>query len=381
MQANTTLLAGKSYVPALDGFRGLAIMVVVISHYGLGKVIPGGFGVTLFFFISGFLITRLLIAEYEKEHRIDLKSFYIRRVLRLYPALFFMVAIAIGFTMFMGCGFQSGAVLSTLFYYRNYYMLFGGSLSPANCTRIFDITWSLSIEEHFYLFFPLLFMAFYRRPKILATLMGISIVSVLAWRLYLVATEGLTELTVYRIYHLTDTRLDAIMFGCLVSLILHQDRVGRYIRIVAHPAVFAGAIGLLFFTFLYRDGTFRETWRYSLQALALSVILPAVLYGKSYTSLMHWLSTPWLVTIGKLSYSLYLFHWVGVSVAENLIGGERLKAPWLLTAVPLGLLLSLLSYNYIEKPTARLRKRFGSTVETAPLIADSTLVTERPFVG
>ena len=375
MQTTKNSLADTSYVPALDGFRGVAIMVVVVSHYGLGHLIPGGFGVTLFFFISGYLITRLLIAEYQKEQRIDLGRFYLRRVLRLYPALIFMVALAIGFTVFMGCGFQPGAVLSTLFYYRNYYMLYGGSTALFNCSRIFDITWSLAIEEHFYLFFPLLFMALFPRPKLLAIVMAGSIVGVLAWRLYLVAINGLTELTIFRIYHLTDTRLDAIMFGCLTSLILHLDRAGIYLRRVSHPTVFAGAVGLLFFTFLYRDGAFRETWRYSLQALALSVILPAVLYAKPYARFKEILSRSSLVTIGKLSYSLYLFHWVGVSVAENLVGGERLTAPWLLTAVPLGLVLSLISYQYVEKPTAGLRKRFGSTVET---IQTSNEATPKP---
>ncbi len=383
MKTPVNSLGGTGYVPALDGFRGVAIVVVVVSHYGLGHLIPGGFGVTLFFFISGFLITRLLIAEYEKEHRIDLGRFYLRRVLRLYPALLFMVALAIGFTAFMGCGFQPGAVLSTLFYYRNYYMLYGGSDALPNCSRIFDITWSLAIEEHFYLFFPLLCMALFRWPKVLAAVMAASIVAVLAWRLHLVATDGLNDLTVYRIYHLTDTRLDAIMFGCLVSLMLHLDRAGTYLRGVSHPAVFASAVGLLFFTFLYRDPAFRETWRYSLQGIALSGILPPVLYAKSYDALKRVLSRPGLVTIGKLSYSLYLFHWVGVSVAENLVGGPRLTATWLVTAVPLGVLLSLVSYQYIEKPTAGLRKRFGSTVDTtttAPTI-EPQLVTEQPSIG
>lgn len=367
----------KGYIPALDGFRGLAIVAVVVSHYGFGKWIPGGFGVTLFFFVSGFLITRLLIAEYEKTQRIDLGSFYLRRVLRLYPALLVMVVLAMGFTTAMGCGFQPGEVLSTLFYYRNYYILYGDQSASANCSRIFDITWSLAIEEHFYLFFPLLFMALYRRPNILAVVMALIIASALAWRLHIMATEGLTELTVYRIYHLTETRLDAIMFGCLSNLVLHLDTKARYVRTASYSVVFYGAIGLLFFTFLYRDMIFRETWRYSLQGLSLSVVLPAVLYAKNYEGIMQRLCTPWLVTVGKLSYSLYLFHWVGVCVAENLIGGERLTVPWLLTAVPLGLSLSLISYYYVEKPTAWLRKRFGSTVETTAIGVESAQVSKQ----
>ncbi len=380
MKTPANSLVGTSYVPALDGFRGVAIMVVVVSHYGLGHLIPGGFGVTLFFFISGFLITRLLIAEYEKEQRIDLGRFYLRRILRLYPVLIAMVMLAVTLTMAGGCDFQVGEVLSTLFYYHNYYELYRDNETTI-CNRIFHITWSLAVEEHFYLFFPLLFMALYRRLNLLIMVMLAIIVAALTLRIHIISTQGLNDLTIARIYNLTDTRLDAIMFGCLISLILHLDWAGTYLRWVSHPVMFAGAVSLLFFTFLYRDIAFRETWRYSLQGIALSGILPAVLCAKPYNSVRHFLSRPGLVIIGKLSYSLYLFHWVGICVAENLVGGPRLTSPWLLTAVPIGLILSLISYQFIEKPTAGLRKRFGSTVDTSVPAAELPLITEQPSIG
>ncbi|UFH56351.1 acyltransferase [Spirosoma sp. KNUC1025] len=376
MNLTTNALAGKSYVPALDGFRGLAILIVVVSHYGFGKWIPGGFGVTLFFFISGFLITRLLIAEHYKTQQIDLKGFYLRRVLRLYPALLMMVILAIGFSLSTGCGLQPGDILSTLFYYRNYYMLYGVDASAFACGRMFNITWSLAIEEHFYLFFPLLFIALYRWPKVLGSVMFLGIIGALAWRIQLITTEGLNEITMFKTYHFTETRLDAIMYGCLVSLILHHDRSERFLRLTISPVTLTIAVGMLLFTLLYRDDFFRETWRYSIQGVALSLILPAILYGKTYMSVKNWLSQPKLVLIGKFSYSLYLFHWVGVVVAERLVGGERLTATWLLTAVPLGLVLSVISYYGVEKPTARLRKRFGSTVETAPGLPEAHLSTK-----
>lgn len=368
------MLPHKSYLPVLDGLRGLAILVVVVSHYGFGRWIPGGFGVTLFFFISGFLITRLLIAEWTKTGRIDLSGFYLRRLLRLYPALLFMAALAIGFSLLTGCGLLTGDLLSTLFYYRNYYMLYGDSPASHLCRHVFDITWSLAIEEHFYLFFPLLFIAVWRRPRVFIGLMVLTIVAVAAWRLYLIATHGLNDLTVYRIYHLTDTRLDAIMFGCLVSVLVSQDRAGYWVRRNTRPIIAAGALLLLLSTFLLRDGTFRESWRYTLQGLSLSVLIPAIVYNPAYTRLAQGLCRPWLVLTGKLSYSLYLFHWLGVCVADQLVGSERLNSTWLLVAVPLGLLLSVLSYQYVEKPTAGLRRRFGSTVDT-------TVPTTDPPIG
>jgi peptidoglycan/LPS O-acetylase OafA/YrhL len=381
MQLTTNTLAGKSYIPALDGFRGLAILTVVISHYGFGKWIPGGFGVTLFFFISGFLITRLLIAEYRQSQKIDLLGFYLRRVTRLYPALLFMVLLSIVYLYLTDCGLRFGDILSTLFYYRNYYMFYGVEASALNCSRIFNITWSLAIEEHFYLFFPLLFIALYRWPKALGAFMLLTIVGSLVWRMHIISAEGLTESSIFKTYHFTDTRLDAIMFGCLASLILHKDQQGRYLKIAVNPIVFFVSIGVLLFTFIYRDGVFRETWRYSIQGLVLSLIIPAVLYGKTYSILLNNLSRPNLVLVGKFSYSLYLFHWVGVVIAIQIFGIDRLSAPWLLVAVPVGLVLSIVSYYGIEKPTARLRKKFGSTVETAPSIHIDQLPIEKPIAG
>jgi peptidoglycan/LPS O-acetylase OafA/YrhL len=374
------MLPQKNYLPVLDGLRGLAILVVVISHYGFGKLIPGGFGVTLFFFISGFLITRLLIAEWAKTGRVDLTGFYLRRLFRLYPALLFMVALAVAFTLAAGCGMLTGDLLSTLFYYRNYYMLFGDSPASHQCRHVFDITWSLAIEEHFYLFFPLLFMACWRWPRVLISVMLLSIVAVAGWRLYLIDMYGLTDLTLYRIYHLTDTRLDAIMSGCLVSVLVNQDRAGYWLTRSTQPVVVVSALAILLFTFLFRDGAFRESWRYSLQGLSLSVLIPAIVYNRTYDQLMQYLCAPWLVLVGKLSYSLYLFHWLGVCVAEQLIGTERLTPVWLAVAVPLGLVLSILSYQYIEKPTAGLRRRFGSTVDTTLPTPDQS-VRPQPSVS
>lgn len=364
MNGAPLLKNSTSYIPALDGFRGLAILVVVASHYGYGNVIPGGFGVTLFFFISGFLITRLMINEQRKDGHIDLKNFYIRRLLRLYPALLLMTALSIAYILAINCNFRPGELLSTLFYYRNYYMVYFRGDVAVQCTKVFDIVWSLAIEEHFYIVFPLVFIAFSKRPGQLIVLMIAGVVAVLAWRLYIANTQGINAYTVYKLYHLTETRADAIMYGCLVSFILDSRRGTGYLRFASHPFAFAVAIGLLLFTLVYRDTAFRETYRYSVQGLSMSLFVPAILYGRHYTVILNFLNKAWLTTVGRLSYSIYMFHWFGVCVAEYLISPDRRSLPWLLTALPLGLALSLISYHFVEKPMNRLRKRFGSNVQT-----------------
>ena len=143
-EAPLTAKARYGYIPGLDGIRAIAVLIVIIAHFGLTNLIPGGFGVTVFFFISGFLITRLLLAEARTKGKIHLKDFYIRRIVRLYPALIFMV---VGSTaLYLGLG-QGGPkpleFTAALGYFTNIYQVAvraGGELPFMPWTHL----WSLA---------------------------------------------------------------------------------------------------------------------------------------------------------------------------------------------------------------------------------------------
>src|SRR5262245_6279726 len=138
--------ASSEYIPSLDGMRAVAILLVVLSHLGLEHIVPGRLGVTLFFFISGFLITRLLIAEASKARAISIGAFYARRFLRLAPALLLMLAVvALAWTQFVG-PVNGPQLLAGIFYMMNYFIIFGGLT-----TMPIGILWSLAVEEHYYL--------------------------------------------------------------------------------------------------------------------------------------------------------------------------------------------------------------------------------------
>ncbi|WP_338875450.1 acyltransferase [Spirosoma sp. SC4-14] len=363
MQQSINQQTNTNYIPGLDGFRGVAILLVVFSHYGYGHILPGGFGVTLFFFISGLLITRLMIAEYIKKQRIDMKSFYARRLLRLYPALLFMVVISILFTLLIGCDVSQNEILSTVFYYRNYYMIYATPDVSAMCSKVYNIVWSLAVEEHFYIVFPILFIALFRWNNTFIALLLVAVVSAMCWRWHIASTQGLSYAVTDRIYRATDTRFDAILFGCITSLILYRTPKGTYIRFAGHWATYLVAALLILFTLVYRDLFFRETVRYTMQGIALSVLVPATLYHPRYNWLLSRLSAPWLIQVGKVSYSLYMFHWVGVCFAEHYVTPFRATLPWMAVAATVGTVLTLISYLYVEKPTMKLRKRFGSNVD------------------
>jgi len=122
----------RSYINNLDGIRALAVLIVLVAHAGFGHIVPGGFGVTVFFFLSGFLITTLLIAEYEKHQTISLKKFFLRRFFRLFPPLFISLILAYGLVAvgLLGGEISAGGVFYQLFYLANYHRYLAGAVVP-----------------------------------------------------------------------------------------------------------------------------------------------------------------------------------------------------------------------------------------------------------
>jgi len=343
------------YMPSLDGLRTCAIAFVVFGHFGFGRFIPGGFGVTLFFFISGFLITRLLLAELQNTGSISLYHFYLRRALRLYPALLLMVILSTLFYFSMGYTVSLIELISALFYFANYYSIFEGYTLIGKMPHAFSILWSLAVEEHYYLFFPLLFISFSKQKWLFIKIVISLILLILAWRLLLVLLWKVPEA---RTYFSTDTRADSIFYGCTLSMILATSFGEKFVAFCARPSIFFIGIIILLFCFIFRDPIFRETLRYSLQGMAFVIIIPAVLFHERYNLLKNLLQHRWFVYVGKLSYSLYLQHWFAMIVAATF--AKQFSPSWYLIVLPMTLFLSVFSYHYVEKPILALRRRYGS---------------------
>ena len=148
------------HIPGLDGLRALSVLIVIIAHMGFEHIVPGGFGVTMFFFISGFLITRLLLAESEAKGNVKLGKFYMRRIIRLYPALLFMLYLSACLYIIMGYGHPAPMeVAAGVGYFTNIFQVFSrisGDVPFMPWTHL----WSLAVEEHFYLGFPILIVLF-----------------------------------------------------------------------------------------------------------------------------------------------------------------------------------------------------------------------------
>lgn len=342
-------------IPSLDGWRAIAITIVFIAHAGLGWIIPGGLGVTIFFFLSGYLITTLLIHEHQCNNSISVKHFYIRRFLRLIPPL--LVTLILVYTLTIAGtlkgGVSASGFLSQLFYFANYYSLYfdKGSTTPAG-TGVF---WSLAVEEHFYVVFPFAFALLYKdkdRTTLTYSLVGVCVIALL-WR-YILVTQLAASHNVT--YYSTDTRIDSIVYGCILALFKNPANLQnkRTSLNASDYALIFVAILLLIFTLTFRNAVFRETFRYSLQGIALA---PLFFYSIAFSKekLFIPLNTQWVKKIGQLSYSIYLIHYVLLS---NYLDTEESNISRVILIISMTLVYAAFLDRYVDSPARKLRLLF-----------------------
>lgn len=345
-------------IPSLDGLRAVSVLVVMISHLDFipaTDTMPGGFGVTVFFFLSGYLITTLMRVEFARTGEVNLKQFWIRRGLRILPAFYLVLVIAtVAAWIFEPPGATTpGALAALYFHMTNYWIVFRGYEGQPPGTGVY---WSLAVEEHFYLLFPWFFIAMQKwqlsaRNQAL-TLWGLCLL-VLVWRCILIFALGSSEM---HTYHATDTRVDSILFGCALAVwhnpTLDPPRLSaRLWKRFLVPAAFA----VLLLCFIWRDHDFRETARYTLQGIALTFVFIAAIRWPGELP-WRWLNLRTMVFIGVLSYSLYLVHYPIIFAVNGHLGSWPSWAQATL-AFSLSFVASWLIYRYIERPIAKLRKR------------------------
>ncbi|MGJ4962704.1 acyltransferase family protein [Bradyrhizobium sp. HKCCYLRH3061] len=339
--------SASTLISSLDGIRALSVLIVVLGHSGLQAIVPGGFGVTIFFFLSGFLISTLMLAEHERTGGLDVPSFYARRVFRLMPPLLLSLAIAYGLTAagLLDGGMTVKGLAAQVLYFANYYGLF---FDPGNTVPDgTGILWSLAVEEHFYIVYPLLMtllLGSALRPRTIGALLGLVCLGVLAWRFHLVHAPGFFS---DRTYYASDTRIDSIAYGCILALVMNpvRQRSASGRMSAAQWALLAGAVAALLVSLVYRDPVFRETARYSLQGLAL---MPLFYFAVRFADapLFRDLNRSWVMTLGTYSYAIYLIHNVVIRTIDKNLPAIAAK-PYLL--FPLALLISVIYAAAIER--------------------------------
>ncbi|GAA4388551.1 acyltransferase family protein [Ornithinibacter aureus] len=368
--------AHLGYRPALDGLRAVAVIVVMLYHGGVSCAAGGFLGVDVFFVLSGFLITSLLVKEWRRTGRIDVIAFWVRRARRLLPAVLVVVfAVAVyGFVAPQPQSRLLGDALSTLGYVSNWWFMISGQSYFAQFVEPSALrhTWSLAIEEQFYILFPLLLVAMLGRLRLRAGAVRTVLLAGAIGSAALMAFLHDPLADPSRAYYGTDTRAQALLLGAALALSpsllaparpLYSRIGGRLVRLPTRSMVGVLALGGV----LVLVATARELapWMYRggfFLAAVLSAVVIASVTAAPRSALARGLSWAPMVAVGVLSYGLYLWHWPVFVVLNHertgLDGAALLAVRFAVTG-----LLAYLSFVFVEEPirTQRLQARFTRT--------------------
>ena len=331
-----------AYRPELDGIRGLAILAVLAQHANFpSTMLAGTIGVNVFFVLSGFLITSILIAEREATGRISIRNFYERRVRRLVPALVaLLIAVGVLYAVLGKLDTYPGPFAVSMFYMADIAKAIGYDLGYVGHT------WSLAVEEQFYVIWPALMIFMPRRFLVPTVVVGIAIA--IGLQLALIVGQD-NILAMFR----PDVRMDSILWGCLLALV--PVRVPR-----AVPWLSLAGLLVLSVTVI---------WPYS---LALSSLFGAGLVAGA-SHLRGILANRFLVRVGTISYGLYLWQAIPHGLLEpRTLGGNDVIASVMVIVISFA--LALASERWIERPFRH--RRAAPVADAAPADAVTAITTE-----
>ena len=349
----------RRYITGLDGIRAIAVIMVLAYHLKLALFKSGFLGVTVFFVLSGYLITGILISEVEEEGTIDLKNFWLRRIRRLVPAVMSMAVVIIFVSAVVNrIIFTKGCkdFLASVLGFNNWWQIFNkvSYFEAAGVPSPFTHCWSLAIETQFYLIYPLILLGIYKlvksreegRAKRGLLFAGVTLLLALISVILMIVFFD-PQQDASRVYYGTDTRAFSLLFGALLAILWEYQMVPR--RLSASVNMVLGSVSfavLLVMTiaingssnFWYRGGQFVGT--------ILTVLVIYTVSGRK-TWLSRFLSNPVLKWIGDRSYSIYLWHYPII-----LLISKGIKASWWITLIEivLSVVLAELSYRFIETP-------------------------------
>jgi peptidoglycan/LPS O-acetylase OafA/YrhL len=353
-------------IAALDGLRGIAIVLVMMHHARLPFWSGGFLGVDIFFTLSGFLITYGLLRSYETYGTIKIRYFFIRRVMRLVPALFVMlVLLNLFILLFMPMWIEQifGDSLITFAYLSNWAHAFRIRQMP-----MLIHTWSLANEEQFYLLLPfvLLFLLRLRMVgfRLIAVILGIGFVS-WAWSSYLVATDiSPMNIGIMRVYYGFDTRIYEMMIGAALAVFVGMGQRTANLKAIQQRSqidgwtvvAFVALSAILFLS--WRSGLWEPRTYYLIMIGVNALTALLILYILKFRTghITRLLSFGPLVFIGRISYGLYLWHVVVYQMFR--FNTEAFSTPILILATAVSLVIAVISYYIIERPLMRLKSRY-----------------------
>lgn len=346
--------------------RAFAVLVVVLAHAGLGHVVPGGSGVTIFFSISGFIITFLLLRERDKTGGFSAGGFYLRRAIKIAPPLV-LIVVAPTLVYSIWHSIDWGSFLAQVFFLYNWVSL-GGETGVLPGT---GVVWSLSIEEQFYIAFALIWLLAVKSQHWKLIVVAAAVIGVACStgiRLVMALDTSMAD----RIYYGTDTRVDGIAWGVLAAMAFHRWQAQGMqrilaVRVLSSDWVLVGAFAGYLLSLVIRDDMFRDTFRYTLQSLATcAVVLYGLIPGDGparrffYAISQHRL----VALVGLSSYSIYLVHLVIIRMLRDELAIPQAAEVALFAVAGVGAGIAI--YKLIEIPAhhwgQRLRRQESTLI-------------------
>ncbi|HEY2303825.1 MAG TPA: acyltransferase, partial [Acidimicrobiales bacterium] len=344
------------YVASLDGLRAVAVLAVLLYHDDLSWIQGGFLGVEVFFVISGYLITAILLGKYRDAGTIDLKSFWMGRARRLLPALYLMLGVVAAWWLLFYpslVGKLKGQFLSGSLYFSNWYLAFAKVSYFSHIGRPSPLIhlWSLAVEEQFYLVWPLILFGLLRlfkgRPlPLLVSILGAALLSTVTMAALYHSGHDPSV-----VYYGTETRASGLLVGAALAVVwrpwLARRRPNRRRGVLADTAGLA-ALGLLVIFFLgaTEQGAFLYRGGFLLVDLTTALLIAACVTKSNHVLKVRLGSKP-LVWIGQRSYGIYLWHWPIFAVLQP---GVLHGVPLFALRLGVTMVVAAASYRYVEMP-------------------------------
>jgi len=364
-----------SYIPSLDGLRGFLGLLVLCAHTNINMFSGASMLMEVFFVLSGYLITSLLISEFQKGGSINILRFYRRRLRRLFPALIVMILILSLLSPLYDARYQltvEEAAVSLL-YLRNYYHVFVETGPMLLSIHL----WSLAVEEQFYLIWPVVFLILWRQfgPSLALArwLVGIALM-VAGLRAYLTYIGVPAPTHIYPAFHM---RVDALLIGCALGIAMSIVDLRHHERIVKSLNRFAPVLLLSFISTFLTMGHLSPVYFYIASiagALGAACFIPALIVGEG-TLIQKFFENRLFIFVGQISYGLYLWHWpIFLLLLNNgaSLTPLRIMAAWALSFVAAMLSFALLERRFLVRPPRVNASRLAPLRNDQPITAKAS---------
>lgn len=345
---------GSPRIGGLDFLRAVAVTFVIFDHAVDGRPtrLPwlGDLGLAMFFVLSGFLITRLLLDEHAATGRIRFLAFYRRRIARLMPVFYLYLAASLAISWLRGRPIPSQAIWATVLYVNNYYQAFTGAAAS-----VVSHCWSLAVEEQFYFLWPMLVVVALRRHASLSRTLLAIVLAVWCWRWYLLAGNDIPGDYLYRAL---ETRADQLAVGCLLAVLVRFESWRHRLAAVVRLPGLVALIVLSLYLFSHY-GFWTEFLKYGFSFMLVPLVM-ALLVLVCVVKAQHddWkaavLNNPLIVHVGKISYGMYLFHGlVGYSAARFVENYTGMFLAGLIAELVVVVCVASVLFQWFETPARR----------------------------